>query len=724
MTPGSSTSSSCRPTRPGRCTSATPAARSSATCCAASSRPAASGSRASTTSTTRAARSATSARPSRRSGAASRSPRTATRATTSADLAAALPDDVWAAATRRRAPTPRTSSGAGRPAASARASRRSLEAPRRPLRRLDERGPAPRRGLGRAGRRAPARARPRLRAGRRALVPLDRLRRRQGPGHHPLERRADLLRRRHRLRHREVQPRLRPPHLHLGRRPPRHGRPGPQRRRGDGLRPRGRPGAALLAGSASSATAQEVSMSKRAGEFITLDELLAEVGVGRRALVLRVTRRVTSAIDFDIELAKKQSNENPVYYVQYAHARIASILRKAAEAGLAPATDVAGCARRARPRRPWPGPSSRFPEVVEDAVAAEETQGITAYATELATAFHAFYRDARVVDADGARSGRRRGWPWRGATQDHAGQRARRCWGSPRPSRCRRPARRRRRARPAARRQPASSRTFATRLDRGGVTRRPATQRVVPPVAGHDLARRRRPSRARSWRRPRTRRRRPSVSQRSCQATAQAPSGPSRTASRSPPQPAAASRGRRLRHAALAQPDPELELAERVLERRPSSRSRAAPRGRPARRPSTGASRRRTSPGGGSARSSGQAGRTARRRAAQPPCAMSALDERERRSCTGTASVSRRIAGIRPRTACCRVGGPADDRPQLRPASGAAIAHWVISSVASPSYDGLAAPAIRSLWSRTSSWSLNTGRSSGPGARGRTRGRR
>ncbi len=62
------------------------------------------------------------------------------------------------------------------------------------------------------------------------------------------ERRADLLRGRHRLRDREVQPRLRPPHLHLGRRPPRHGRPGPQRRRGDGLRPDGRPDAALLVG--------------------------------------------------------------------------------------------------------------------------------------------------------------------------------------------------------------------------------------------------------------------------------------------------------------------------------------------------------------------------------------------------------------------------------------------------------------------------------------------
>jgi arginyl-tRNA synthetase len=145
---------------------------------------------------------------------------------------------------------------------------------------------------------------------------------------------------------------------------------------------------------------QEVSMSKRAGEFITLDELLTEVGVDA-ARWFFASRSTTSAIDFDIELAKKQSNENPVYYVQYAHARIASIVRKGADAGLAPAGSVAG----------WIGPDAtaelalareivRLPEVVEDAVVAEETQGITAYATELATAFHAFYRDARVVDPE------------------------------------------------------------------------------------------------------------------------------------------------------------------------------------------------------------------------------------------------------------------------------------------------------------------------------------
>ena len=142
---------------------------------------------------------------------------------------------------------------------------------------------------------------------------------------------------------------------------------------------------------------QEVSMSKRAGEFITLDELLAEVGVDA-ARWFFASRGATSAIDFDIELAKKQSNENPVYYVQYAHARIASIMRKAADSGLTPAGDVDGSLAGA-PEGALARVVARFPEVVEDAVAAEETQGITAYATDLATTFHGFYRDARVVDA-------------------------------------------------------------------------------------------------------------------------------------------------------------------------------------------------------------------------------------------------------------------------------------------------------------------------------------
>ncbi|MFI5254353.1 MAG: arginine--tRNA ligase [Candidatus Limnocylindrales bacterium] len=151
----------------------------------------------------------------------------------------------------------------------------------------------------------------------------------------------------------------------------------------------------------------EISMSKRAGEFITLDELLAEIGVDA-ARWFFAARGHTVGIDFDIELAKKQSAENPVYYVQYAHARIASILRKATEAGLAPAASLAGSLSGDPVATGLAGQVARLPEVVEDAASAEETQGLTAYATELATTFHAYYRDRRVVDpADPATSAAR-----------------------------------------------------------------------------------------------------------------------------------------------------------------------------------------------------------------------------------------------------------------------------------------------------------------------------
>ena len=216
-----------------------------------------------------------------------------------------------------------------------------------------------------------------------------------------VERRLDLLRLRHRLRRREVQPGLRPSRLRLGRRPPRDGGPAAQRRRGDGLRPRGGPDDPL-AWVRFVRDGVEVSMSKRAGEFITLDELLGEIGVDA-ARWFFAARGHTSGIDFDIELAKKQSNDNPVYYVQYAHARIASIVRKAAEAGLEPGAGVAPGSLGgdgSTPEGALVRVLARFPEVVEDAAAAEETQGVTAFATELAAQFHAFYRDARVVDPE------------------------------------------------------------------------------------------------------------------------------------------------------------------------------------------------------------------------------------------------------------------------------------------------------------------------------------
>ena len=152
----------------------------------------------------------------------------------------------------------------------------------------------------------------------------------------------------------------------------------------------------------------EVSMSKRAGTFITLDQLLDEVGVDA-ARWFFASRGPTSGIDFDIEQLRGQrealergdhelASRSPAYYVQYAHARIASILGRATEAGLEPAASV-GPAISDSAEGFLARQVVRLPEVVEDAAALEESQGITAFATELATAFHAFYRDAKVVDA-------------------------------------------------------------------------------------------------------------------------------------------------------------------------------------------------------------------------------------------------------------------------------------------------------------------------------------
>ena len=155
----------------------------------------------------------------------------------------------------------------------------SLAPPGRPLRRLEERSIAARGRLGGPCGGAAPRARSPVRGGRCPLVPVHRLRRRQGPGHHAIERPADVFRRRHRLRDREVQSRLRSPDLRLGCRPPRDRRAGPQCRRGDGLSTRRPCRCSCTRGSGWSVAGVEVSMSKRAGEFVTLDELLSEVGV-------------------------------------------------------------------------------------------------------------------------------------------------------------------------------------------------------------------------------------------------------------------------------------------------------------------------------------------------------------------------------------------------------------------------------------------------------------
>ena len=142
-------------------------------------------------------------------------------------------------------------------------------------------------------------------------------------------------------------------------------------------------------------------MSKRSGEFITLDELLNEVGADAARWYFS-SRAYTTGIDFDLELAKRQSNENPVYYVQYAHARASSILRPRGR-GAPRAGRVAETGERlgAPIRAGIDAPPARVPRhALPLAADRRETHEVPRYAYELASAFSAFYRDCKVIGED------------------------------------------------------------------------------------------------------------------------------------------------------------------------------------------------------------------------------------------------------------------------------------------------------------------------------------
>src|SRR5918995_4070653 len=143
----------------------------------------------------------------------------------------------------------------------------------------------------------------------------------------------------------------------------------------------------------------EIPMSKRSGEFITLDELLTEVGADAARWFFS-SRAYTTGIDFDLELAKRQSNENPVYYVQYAHARASSILRNAAELDARPDPARAGELLVHPSEQALIRHLLDFPDAVATAAERRETHEVPRYAYELASAFSAFYRDCKVLSED------------------------------------------------------------------------------------------------------------------------------------------------------------------------------------------------------------------------------------------------------------------------------------------------------------------------------------
>jgi arginyl-tRNA synthetase len=150
-----------------------------------------------------------------------------------------------------------------------------------------------------------------------------------------------------------------------------------------------------------------VNMSKRAGEFITLRELIDDVG-GDVAKYFFLMRRANSPLDFDLDLARKQSDENPVYYVQYAHARISSVLRFAQGKGFrwrerdADLSLLASDAERALMVH-----IAFLPAVIESSALRREPHRLTVYSQELAALFHQFYHEHKIVGDDSAISSAR-----------------------------------------------------------------------------------------------------------------------------------------------------------------------------------------------------------------------------------------------------------------------------------------------------------------------------
>ena len=148
---------------------------------------------------------------------------------------------------------------------------------------------------------------------------------------------------------------------------------------------------------------ERVQMSKRKGEFVTLDELVEDIGVDATRFFM-LQRSHDTTVDLDLELARKTSNENPVYYVQYAHARIASILSKAGEGAEARAESVdldavegpVEPSERALIKR-----LCELPDEVAETAARRAPHRLCAHATATAADFHAFYRDCQVIGAEG-----------------------------------------------------------------------------------------------------------------------------------------------------------------------------------------------------------------------------------------------------------------------------------------------------------------------------------
>jgi arginyl-tRNA synthetase len=143
---------------------------------------------------------------------------------------------------------------------------------------------------------------------------------------------------------------------------------------------------------------QRVTMSKRAGEMVTLREVIEEVGADAAKFIF-LTRRADSQLDFDLEIAKEQSAENPVYYVQYAHARVASLFRVAAERGIdVPPTGTVDWSVLGSPDDlDLIKPLAEYPALLEASAQALEPHRLTYYLQDLAARLHAYYYKHRIL---------------------------------------------------------------------------------------------------------------------------------------------------------------------------------------------------------------------------------------------------------------------------------------------------------------------------------------
>jgi len=150
---------------------------------------------------------------------------------------------------------------------------------------------------------------------------------------------------------------------------------------------------------------ERAQMSKRAGEFVTLEDLIEEIGVDAARWYL-LARSHDTTVDVDLDLAREQSSENPVYYVQYAHARIASVLRKVGEGRLDAALESLRGSSEEQAEALHTSERAlviellAFPGEVAESAARRAPHRIAAYALALAQSFTAFYRDCQVVGAE------------------------------------------------------------------------------------------------------------------------------------------------------------------------------------------------------------------------------------------------------------------------------------------------------------------------------------